>query len=155
MSDSGLEILDRQRKVAFDRAAARPRFEAAMAAAGVADREVTVVLVSDAAMRRLNRDWRAIDKPTDCLSFPAAEGEDGEFAGAVLGDIVLSLQTALRQGREHAAPGTPDDRALADEVLVLFVHSLLHLMGHDHQAANDSRRMKAKERAVLAAVAGS
>jgi probable rRNA maturation factor len=148
-----LDILNRQRKVPFDVAAVRPRLEAAMAAAGAAGREVSLALLSDAAMRRLNRDWRFVDRPTDCLSFPAAEGEDGDLAGDVLGDVAISLETARRQGLDHAAPGTADDRALADEVVVLFVHSLLHLMGHDHEDDADHEKMVAREQEILAAIA--
>lgn len=148
-----LAVLNRQRRVPFDVAAARPAFEAAMVAAGVARKEVSLVLVSDASIQRLNRQWRGIPRPTDCLSFPAREGEGGRYAGRLLGDIVISLETALRQARENH-PGTPEDEALREEVLFLFVHSLLHLLGHDHDEPRAERRMMAKTRAVLRAVTG-
>lgn len=144
-----LDILNRQRKVAFDVQAVRPALEAAMEVAGVAGREVALVLVSDAAMKRLNRDWRFVDRPTDCLSFPASEGEDGDMAGDCLGDIAISLETARRQGVEHAPEGTPEADALAAEVIVLFVHSLLHLTGHDHEDDADHERMVAEEIRIL------
>ena len=145
-----LEILNRQRKVRFDAAALMPRFEAALAAAGVGDRDVTLVLVSDRAIRVLNRDWRGIDQPTDCLSFPADEGEGAAFAGPHLGDIVISLERAREQGPIHVEEDTSPESALEAEVVFLFVHSLLHLMGYDHQTPAQTRNMRTKEKAVLA-----
>jgi len=145
-------LLNRQRRLRLDVRRLRALMERAIEAAGVADREVGVVLLSDAAIHRMNRFWRGVDRPTDCISFPAAEGDDGDLAGPILGDIAISVDTALRQGREHAPRGTPDGMALDAEVLFLFVHSLLHLMGHDHRRAAGARRMRGLEEAVLAAV---
>ena len=142
-----LTILNRQRKIAFDVERLRPRLDAVMQAARVSDREVTLVLVSDANIRRLNRTWRGIDAPTDCLSFPALEGEGGEYAMDLLGDIVISLETAQRQSASR--------RPLEDEVLTLFVHSLLHLLGYDHSEPTERKRMQARTRALLKAAATS
>jgi probable rRNA maturation factor len=146
-----LDILNRQRKVRFDTHAIRPRLEAALTAAGVADRETTLLLLSDAAIRRLNREWREVDRPTDCLSFPADEGEGAGFAGDYLGDIVISLERAREQGPIHLARDLPPDAdPLVEEVVFLFVHSLLHLLGHDHHRPADARRMRAEEARILA-----
>ena len=147
-----LTILKRTRKVPLAVPALRPALESALLATGVADREVTLVLVSDRAIHRLNREWRGIDTPTDCLSFPAGEGEDGQFAGEVLGDIVISVDTALAQGCEHVPEGTAPEDALAEEVVFLFVHSLLHLMGYDHHEPDDEEEMQAREQAVLGSI---
>lgn len=145
-----LDILNRQRKVPFDVAAVRPRLEAALAAAGVAGRETTLMLVSDAAIRQLNRDWRGIDRPTDCLSFPADEGEGAGFAGDYLGDIVISLERAREQGPLHLDRELPPDAdPLVEEVVFLFVHSLLHLLGHDHHKPGESKRMRTHEARIL------
>ncbi|MBM4398289.1 MAG: rRNA maturation RNase YbeY [Deltaproteobacteria bacterium] len=142
-----LTVLNRQRKVPFDLEENRPRLEAVMIAAGAGRKEVTLLLASDAAIRRLNREWRHISKPTDCLSFPSREGEGARYAGPFLGDVVISLETAARQAAERGA-------TLDDEVLLLFVHSLLHLQGYDHQDARGERRMNAKTRALVQAVTG-
>lgn len=134
-----LALFNRQRMVRFDTNTVRTRMERVMADAGVSDKEVTVVLLSDRAIHRLNRKWRSVNAPTDCLSFPANEGEDACFAGSLLGDIAISLETASRQ-----ATG-----GLDDEVVFLFVHSLLHLMGHDHATDAESAAMKERERELL------
>jgi probable rRNA maturation factor len=143
-----LSIINRQRKLRVDLPSIRPLLESALAAAG-ADGDVSLLLVSDRAIHALNRAWRGIDRPTDCISFPAREGPGGAFAGPLLGDIVISVETAIRQGLEHAAPRIPRARALRDELVFLFVHSLLHLMGHDHADAAQKRSMRAAERHVL------
>lgn len=81
--------------------------------------ELSFVLCSDAHIQGLNQTWRGKDAPTDVLSFPQ---EDDDF----LGDLVISLPTATRQAAER---GTP----LRDELRVLMVHGLLHLLGYDHE----------------------
>jgi probable rRNA maturation factor len=84
--------------------------------------EVSVLLTGDAALRRLNREWRGKDKATDVLSFPSP----AELAEITAGDLALSLETAARQAKEHG-------HMLRDEVRVLLLHGLLHLSGMDHE----------------------
>lgn len=160
-----LELLNRQRKIRLDVPRLKGRLEALMAAAGVADAEVDVILVSDRGIRVLNRRWRGLDRPTDCLSFPSEGGDPGldEAPRAEdpaperhLGDIVISVERAQAQGVAVASQGTPAERALEDEVAHLFAHSLLHLLGHDHESDAQARRMRAAERRLLrAAPAGT
>ncbi len=94
--------------------------------------EVDVLLANDRTLRRLNREFRGKDKPTDVLSFPAAE----ELAREHAGDLAISLETAARQAREHG-------HSLRDEVRVLLLHGLLHLSGMDHET--DRGEMAARE----------
>lgn len=148
-----LTILNRQRKVRIDLEPLRPRLEAALATASPGDAEVTLVLVSDAAIHKLNRDWRDVNRPTDVLSFPAREGTGADFAGDELGDIVISLERAKEQGPIHV-PDAPPGRAFEDEVVFLFVHGLCHLLGHDHNEPAETRRMRTLERRILAKVSG-
>jgi probable rRNA maturation factor len=94
--------------------------------------EVEVLLTSDAEIKRLNRDFRGKNKPTDVLSFPAPE----EIAGQHAGDLAISLDTAARQAESFG-------HSLGDEVRVLMLHGLLHLKGMDHEV--DSGEMAARE----------
>jgi probable rRNA maturation factor len=112
----------------------------ALADLGVGPAEVSLVLTGDAAIRRLNRVYRGIDRPTDVLSF----GQDGSPRGAVrlLGDVVISLATGRRQAR---AAGRP----LEAELAMLAVHGLLHLLGHDHAKPGEARRMFALQNHLL------
>ena len=95
--------------------------------------EVDVLLTSDAALRRLNREFRGKDKPTDVLSFPSPE----EIAAEHAGDLAISLETAARQAASFG-------HTLRDEVRVLMLHGLLHLSGMDHEI--DKGEMAARER---------
>jgi probable rRNA maturation factor len=97
--------------------------------------EVSILLTDDREIRILNRDYRGTDKPTDVLSFSMREGEGARFAGALLGDLVLSIPTAKRQAREAKRP-------LLDEATMLLAHGLLHLLGWDHRTRDEDARMR-------------
>ncbi len=108
------------------------------------DGELSVVLVGDAEMQRLNRDYRHRDRPTDVLAFAMREGEDGRLHPEVLGDVVISLDTAARQADARR-------NTCADEVRVLLTHGLLHLLGYDHERSPvEARRMFRRQRRLLA-----
>ncbi len=144
-----VEVLNRQRKVRLDLGRLKAVLRTVMDAAGVPEAEVDLVLLSNRAIRVLNRRWRGLDRPTDCLSFPSTDLDAPADPGPRhLGDIAISVERALAQGIERARPGTPKDRALEHEVVHLFVHSLLHLLGHDHETDAGARRMRAVERRI-------
>jgi len=106
---------------------------------------LSVVLTSDDEIRDLNRQYRGKDTPTDVLSFPQTEGEFGDVDPDFLGDIVISVETALRQAAEK---GAPPER----EIDILLVHGLLHLLGYDHETNRaDAARMRRMERKLLGA----
>ena len=112
-----------------------------LVALGLAEAEISILLTDDATIRPLNRDWRGHDTATDVLSFSQAEGEPiGRFD--VLGDVVISLETAARQASELG-------HDLAHEVRVLLVHGLCHLLGHDHAEEAQARDMRALEDRLL------
>ena len=94
--------------------------------------EVAVLLARDATLRKLNRQFRGIDKATDVLSFPSA----GMGASKHGGDLAISFETARRQAEEH-------EHTLNEELRVLMLHGLLHLAGMDHET--DDGEMAARE----------
>jgi probable rRNA maturation factor len=98
---------------------------------------VTVLLTTDATLRRLNRQFRGKNTATDVLSFPAG----GPIAGEIAGDLAVSVPTALRHAREHG-------HALSIEIKVLILHGLLHLAGYDHEI--DDGQMARRERLLRA-----
>ncbi len=100
------------------------------------------MLVNDAAMAALNRGFRGVDGPTDVLAFPMTEGPFGGLAPDLLGDVVISAETARRQA--GADPG-----GLRAELALLVVHGILHLVGYDHGTPRDRRRMWRAQRAIL------
>lgn len=104
------------------------------------DADLSVQLVDDPGIRALNAAWRHRDAPTDVLSFPQ-DGPDGPL----LGDVVISVDTAARQAREQG-------HDLHRELLVLLVHGVAHLLGHDHQDRSQARAMERVESRLLARV---
>ncbi|MFI5366578.1 MAG: rRNA maturation RNase YbeY [Candidatus Binatia bacterium] len=102
--------------------------------------ELTITLVDDAAIHALNRDYRGKDRPTDVLAFAMREGLRAPGDAAVLGDVVISLDTAARQARRRT-------KSVAAEVRTLLIHGVLHLLGYDHErSAAEARHMRAVER---------
>ena len=124
---------------ALDRRRLRGRVQRMLRALEIPDAEISISLVDDSAIAELNAAYRETQGPTDVLSFSLLEGEHSERRGALLGDVVVSLETAARQ----AARG---GRSLDQEVLRLLIHGALHLLGHDHEEAGQARRMRAEER---------
>lgn len=97
------------------------------------DKEISISFVSDEEIRSLNAAYRNIDASTDVLSFALNEGED-LFDDSMLGDIVISADTAKRQACELSHP-------LFAEIDNLIVHSMLHLLGYDHTEKEERIRM--------------
>lgn len=104
--------------------------------------EASILLTNDAAVRRLNRDYRGIDRSTNVLSFPVPPAQ--KTAG-MLGDVVLAYETVAV---ESAAQG----KSLSDHMRHLVVHGVLHLLGYDHETATDADRMEALEVQILGAL---
>lgn len=117
----------------------RARAERMLRAMRLEQCELSLVLCDDATIAVLNREYRKKNAPTDVLAFAMSEGEGAFFEGMhahVLGDVVISLETAARQAREHA-------RSLEAEVTMLLAHGVLHLLGRDHRDRSEERRMSA------------
>jgi len=106
--------------------------------------DLSVLLCDDATIHALNRDYRKKDKPTDVLAFAMREGDYAELAGDMLGDVIISLDTAARQARDKKHP-------LERELTMLLAHGLLHLLGYDHATRVEERRMTARTDALIAA----
>ena len=122
-----IEVVNRQRKVPLDGERWRAFTEAAMKVVPAEEGAlVTVAFVSDRMMSELNRMWRKKSGTTDVLSFPAAQDEFEKLEGTTLGDVVISLEQAARQAREH-------NLSFDEEVSQLILHGLLHLCGYDHE----------------------
>jgi probable rRNA maturation factor len=105
--------------------------------------ELAVTLCDDAAIAELNGQWRNKPVPTDVLSFP--QGDPLPGGPVLLGDVVISVDTAARQAEERG-------HELHDELVVLLVHGLLHLLGHDHDDDDERATMRDEEVRLLAAL---
>ncbi|WP_211745484.1 rRNA maturation RNase YbeY [Paenibacillus sp. Marseille-Q4541] len=124
----------------------------------ITDGEVALTFVTDQEIHELNKEYRGIDRPTDVLSFAMNESIDEELdiiydlgeneameIPEILGDIIISVQTAIAQSEEYG-------HSIHREIGFLFVHGFLHLLGYDHQDEASEAEMMGKQEAVLAEV---
>lgn len=109
--------------------------------------ELSVVVVDDAGIQELNRDYLGRDRPTNVISFPMLEGEESGIVPGLLGDVVISADTAARDAEEA---GSTFER----EFFFLLIHGILHLVGFNHEGVDDAEiaRMEAKEDELFALV---
>jgi len=113
------------------------------------DKEISLILVDDPEITVVNSEYLGRNRPTNVISFGMQEGEWGEIQPVLLGDIVISVETALRDSLSNQID-------LEDEILFLFIHGLLHLLGYDHESGNaaDAEMMKAREKEVFSSIKG-
>ena len=138
-----IEVLSRQRRHKVHPKRWREFAEQALQAIGAEDRDATVVFVSDAAIRKLNRQFRGKDSATDVLSFPSRPESFETDARASLGEIVISLDRAQIQAKGNGL-------TLVNEVEQLILHGLLHLCGYDHETdKGEMNRLELKLRRKL------
>jgi probable rRNA maturation factor len=135
------------RRSKVDVARLRRSGRAVLDALGEGDSELSIALVDDAAIRALNAQWRGLSRATDVLSFSQLEGDFSDHRGRLLGDVVISVETAAAQAAER-------HRSLDETVTRLLIHGVLHLLGHDHEADDEARRMRAEERRLWRVIAG-
>lgn len=104
------------------------------------DTELSVTIVGDRSIRRINRDYLAKDRPTNVISFSQQEGDCGGMATDMLGDVIISADTSAREAEEGDMP--PFDR-----LSFLLLHGILHLCGYDHERSGEAEaaRMEKKE----------
>lgn len=135
--DGEIEIINRQRLYPIDQDAIAKLSGAVLDRIGRPDAVLTIIFTRDQAMRRLNRDYRGIDKPTDVLSFSYNEDSDheGDQTSSLwndphhLGDVVISVETAERYARDL-------NLSFEREIDHLVIHGALHLAGYDHETDN-------------------
>jgi probable rRNA maturation factor len=104
--------------------------------------ELSLVICDDAFIHPLNRDYRGKDRPTDVLSFSQREGDFAFMGDLILGDVIISLETTIRQAQER-------EHSMEKELTILLVHGILHLLGYDHIEDDDAEVMEAKEKDIL------
>ena len=142
-----LNLRNQQKSIPIDTRTLRKTQQRFLAALDCQDCELSVLIVDDARMQRLNAQYRGLDRPTDVLAFPMREGAFAELHPQLLGDIVISADSAQRQAQARR-------HSLAEELTHLLIHGTLHLLGYDHEvSAADARLMRAKERELWRQVA--
>ena len=106
--------------------------------------ELSVSIVGDRAIRRINREYLAKDHPTNVISFSLQEGDCAGITPYALGDVVISADTAAREAEEGNIAGF-------DRLCFLLLHGILHLCGYDHERSgeDEARKMEQKERELF------
>lgn len=138
-----IDITNASSNTTFDTEITRRAVLATLNAHNLEDYEVSVLLTDDSHMTELNREYRGINAPTDVLAFAMREDEDSNLMNPnILGDIVISLETAERQA-------ITETHSLEEEVAFLTVHGVLHLLGYDHQTEEEAAVMFNKQNAIL------
>ena len=143
-----IRVTNTSRNTTFDVEVVYSAVRATLKAHDAESCEVSILLTDDANIRQLNRDYRGIDAPTDVLAFSMREGEDGDVNPSLLGDLVVSLETAARQA------ATTDGLSgvcgnLEAETALLTVHGILHLLGYDHQTQKEAEIMFESQESIF------
>lgn len=143
-----IRVTNTSRNTTFDVEVVHSAVRATLKAHDAEPCEVSVLLTDDTDMRQLNREYRGIDAPTDVLAFSMREGEDGDVNPSLLGDLVISLETATRQASttDGLSGGCGD---LKTETALLTVHGMLHLLGYDHQTQGEAKIMFEKQERIF------
>jgi probable rRNA maturation factor len=110
---------------------------------GCHEHELSILLLDDDDMQQLNREYLSRDRPTNVLAFPMQGEKEGNLHPLLLGDVVISTETAEREAQERGV-------TLEEEFALLLVHGILHLLGQDHERSpEEATQMEAKEQTVL------
>ncbi|MFZ0613752.1 MAG: rRNA maturation RNase YbeY [Desulfobacterales bacterium] len=143
----GILIDNRQSRHRISHAKIRKKARAILDALGSPEAELSILFVDDADIAEMNRQYLNRPGPTNVISFPMREGEFADVSPELLGDVVISIDTAARESA--AAQMTLETRV--DELLV---HGILHLFGYDHEKNSAAARVMAKKSAAMMEMLG-
>ena len=139
-----ISIQNRQKLLSVDLGRVRRSLKRLLKELGFKDSEVSLLLVDDDQIREINKDYLQRDRPTNVISFAMTEGAFGDVHPEILGDIILSVETAARDAMAC-------DIDFMDEVEFLLIHGLLHLVGYNHEnvESREVEKMKKMERELF------
>ena len=138
----GILIDNRQSRHRISLAKIRRKAQVILDVLGSHEAELSILLVDDAAIAQLNQQYLSRPGPTNVIAFPMREGEFADVSPQLLGDVVISVDTAAQESDEAGI-------ALAVRLDELLVHGVLHLFGYDHEKNNADARVMAKKSAAL------
>jgi probable rRNA maturation factor len=144
-----IRIENRQKLVKINLQEVRRSLHKILTLQGCKDKEISLVFVDDEDIRIINREYLGKDRPTNVISFPMLEGEFGGINPSLLGDIVISTETALKHASEEGI-------SCEDELDFLMIHAVLHLLGYNHENASyeETEKMERKERELFSHLKG-
>ena len=138
-----IEIENRQNKRKISKIPLRKVARKILSVSGCPDAQLSILIVDDAQIQEVNHDYLGKDRPTNVISFAMQEGEGGGVQPDLLGDVVISAETAARDAYEAQA-------SFESELYFLLLHGILHLLGYDHEDNPvEARRMEQKSEELL------
>jgi len=137
-------IENRQKEISLNRRRVRRSLNKILNILGHDDKEISLLLVNDEEIKEINKRYLGRDFPTNVISFSLSDGEFGNINPHILGDIVISLETTLRDAMEAGI-------TFDDELDFLIIHGLLHLLDYNHEntSIEETEKMKEKERELF------
>ncbi|HEX9779145.1 MAG TPA: rRNA maturation RNase YbeY [Geopsychrobacteraceae bacterium] len=145
-----IQIENRQRKRKILKRPLRKTARKILSDSGCPEAELSILIVDNAAIQQLNRDYLQRDRPTNVISFAMQEGEGGGIQPQLLGDVVISAE---RAADDAAAAGIPFEH----ELVFLLLHGILHLLGYDHERGSEQQaaEMEAQEQKLFSGLQGA
>ncbi len=139
-----IQIENRQKRVKIDKRRLRTMTTKLLKTLDCKDKEISITFVDDAQIQVINRDYLGKDRPTNVISFSLQEGDFGGVNPAVLGDIIISAETALADAEKGRL-------TLDEELAFLIIHGLLHLLGYNHEGTTpqEAAKMRKKEKELF------
>jgi probable rRNA maturation factor len=142
-----IAIENRQRQQKIAKVPLRKVARKILSASGCPDGELSILIVDDAMIQEINRDYLGRNHPTNVISFAMQEGEGEGIQPDLLGDVVISAETAARDAGEAKV-------TFESELYFLLLHGILHLLGYDHERGTqaEARQMQAREREIFSLI---
>jgi len=142
-----IQIENQQQKQMVETAKLDAVAQKILSASECPEAELSVLLVDDAGIQQINRDYLQRDWPTNVISFAMREGEGGGLHPDLLGDVIISTETAARDAIEA-------DTSFESELYFLLLHGILHLLGYDHERGTEQQaaEMESREKDVFASI---
>jgi probable rRNA maturation factor len=126
-------LIDNQQKKKFPTDKIRQKTKQILSALGCRTHEISILITDDTQIQELNRTYRGVDTPTNVLSFPMQEGEFSDLTPGLLGDVVISCDTAQKEADTAGIN-------LSERMSQLLIHGVLHLVGFDHERGEQGER---------------
>jgi len=134
-----IQIENQQKRIKIDKRKIRIKVKKLLKIMDCANKEISITFVDDVTIQRINKQYLSKDKPTNVISFSLQEGEFGGINPEVLGDVVISVDTA----NSDADKG---NLSFDEEILFLIIHGLLHLTGYNHENTSKANALKMKQK---------
>jgi probable rRNA maturation factor len=142
-----IQIDNNQKRIKIDKRKIRSTIIKLFKQLNCTEKEISISFVGNETIQQLNYQYRDKDKPTDVLSFSLQEGDFGNINPHILGDIVISVDTAAANALKRSV-------SLEEEINFLIIHGLLHLLGYNHEntTKEETKKMQTKERDLFRSI---